>query len=166
MKFITLNPREHIVIPQSGNLFYQREQNLTQFVIVLLVKLSDMLHSSNFVRLFHHQSFTVYWILCWKHSFMFERIQIYYKEGVWFTQPKWLFADVIKPRMLVVFSERHKISYPPNLYWRWLDSFKGSRLYTTLCGEHKKEIWQWWSHLLQWQEILLLLHSTEDYVIV
>ena len=37
--------------------FYQREQNLTQFIKVLLVKLSDMLHSSNFVRLFHRQSF-------------------------------------------------------------------------------------------------------------
>ena len=40
--------------------FYQREQNLTQFVKVLLVKLSVMTHSSNFVRLFHRQSFTLY----------------------------------------------------------------------------------------------------------
>ena len=40
--------------------FYQREQNLTQFVKVLLVKLSDMLHLSNFIRLFHRQSFALY----------------------------------------------------------------------------------------------------------
>ena len=43
--------------------FYQREQNLTQFIKVLLVKLSDMLHLSNFVRLFHHQSFMLYSII-------------------------------------------------------------------------------------------------------
>ena len=43
--------------------FYQREQNLTQFVKVLLVKLSEMLHSSNFIRLFHRQSFTLYGII-------------------------------------------------------------------------------------------------------
>ena len=42
--------------------FYQREQNVTQFVKVLLVKLSDMLHTSNFVRLFHRQSFMLYGI--------------------------------------------------------------------------------------------------------
>ena len=40
--------------------FYQYEQNLTQFVKVLLIKLSDMLHSLNFLRLFHRQSFTLY----------------------------------------------------------------------------------------------------------
>ena len=44
----------------NNNNFYQREQNPTQFVEVLLVKLSDMLHSSNFVRPFHRQSFTLY----------------------------------------------------------------------------------------------------------
>ena len=40
--------------------FNQREQSLTQFVKVLPLKLSDMLHSSNFVRLFHCQSFVLY----------------------------------------------------------------------------------------------------------
>ena len=45
--------------------FYQREQNLTQFVKVLLVKLSEMLHSSNFVRLFHRKSFTLYGSRVW-----------------------------------------------------------------------------------------------------
>ena len=43
--------------------FYQSEENLAQFVKVLLVKLSNMLHSSNFVRLFHRQSFALYGIL-------------------------------------------------------------------------------------------------------
>ena len=47
--------------------FYQCEENVTQFVKVLIVKLSVMLHLSNFVRLFHHQSFTLYgmWPLQW-----------------------------------------------------------------------------------------------------
>ena len=46
--------------------FYQREQSLTQFVRVLLIKLSDMLHLSNFVRLLHRQSFALYGIIaCW-----------------------------------------------------------------------------------------------------
>ena len=40
--------------------FTSTSKNLTQFVKVLLVKLSDMLHSSNFVRLFHRQSFALY----------------------------------------------------------------------------------------------------------
>ena len=39
--------------------FTSASKNLTQFVKVLLVKLSDMLHSSNFLRLFHRQSFTL-----------------------------------------------------------------------------------------------------------
>ena len=42
--------------------YYQHEQNLAQFVEVLLVKLSDILHLSNFVRLFHRQSFALYGI--------------------------------------------------------------------------------------------------------
>ena len=50
-----------IVIPQY--FFYQHKQNLTQFVKVLLVKLSDMFHSSNFIRFFHRQSFTLYGML-------------------------------------------------------------------------------------------------------
>ena len=43
--------------------FTSASKNLTQFVQVLLVKLSDMLHSSNFVRLFHRQNFTLYSII-------------------------------------------------------------------------------------------------------
>ena len=39
--------------------FTSANKNLTQFIKVLLVKLSDMLHSSNFVRLFR-QSFMLY----------------------------------------------------------------------------------------------------------
>ena len=35
----------------------------TAIASVLLVKLCDMLYSSNFVRLFHRQSFTLYGIL-------------------------------------------------------------------------------------------------------
>ena len=40
--------------------FTTASKNLTQFVKVLLVKLSEMLHSSNFVRLFHRQRFSLY----------------------------------------------------------------------------------------------------------
>ena len=40
--------------------FTSASKNLTQFVKVLIIKLSDMLYSSNFVRLFHRQSFTLY----------------------------------------------------------------------------------------------------------
>ena len=40
--------------------FTSASKNVTQFVKVLLVKPSDMLHSSNFVRLFHRKSFTLY----------------------------------------------------------------------------------------------------------
>ena len=40
--------------------FTSTSKNLTQFVKILLVKLSEMLHSSNFVRLFHRQSFALY----------------------------------------------------------------------------------------------------------
>ena len=42
--------------------FTSASKNLTQFVKVLLVKLSEMLHSSNLVRLFHRQSFALYGI--------------------------------------------------------------------------------------------------------
>ena len=41
--------------------FYVNE-NQTQFVKDLLIKLSDMLDSSNFITLFHHQSFALYGI--------------------------------------------------------------------------------------------------------
>ena len=59
--------------------FYKREQSLTHLVKVLLVKLSDILHSSNFVRLFHRQSFELYgmgihnyhiWVTSAKQTFM------------------------------------------------------------------------------------------------
>ena len=40
--------------------FTSLSKNLTQFVKVLLIKFSDMLHSSNFIRFFHRQSFTLY----------------------------------------------------------------------------------------------------------
>ena len=40
--------------------FTSASKNLTQFVKVLLVKLSEMLHSSNFIRLFQCQSFALY----------------------------------------------------------------------------------------------------------
>ena len=45
--------------PRDNFAFYLNE-NQTQFVKVLLVKLSDMLDLSNFVRLFHRQSFALY----------------------------------------------------------------------------------------------------------
>ena len=57
-----LKSREHMHC-NSAIIFYQHKQNLTQFVKVLLVKLSDMFHSSNFIRLFHRQSFTLYGML-------------------------------------------------------------------------------------------------------
>ena len=40
--------------------FTGTNENLTQFIKVLLVKLSDMLDLSIFVRLFHRQSFVQY----------------------------------------------------------------------------------------------------------
>ena len=58
--------------------FYQREQNLTQFVKVLLVKLSEMLHSSNFVRLSTVKvlRYTVSKILCF-HSQVLQMDYLY-----------------------------------------------------------------------------------------
>ena len=41
-------------------IFSNANENVTQFIKVLLVKLSDMLDSSNFIRLFHRQSFALY----------------------------------------------------------------------------------------------------------
>ena len=41
-------------------IFSNANKNVTQFIKVLLVKLSDMLDSSNFARLFHCQSFALY----------------------------------------------------------------------------------------------------------
>ena len=43
-----------------NDLFYWRKQNLTQFIKILLVKLSEMLDLSSFLRLFHRQSFALY----------------------------------------------------------------------------------------------------------
>ena len=59
MKFTSSQPSRAYYNP-TIIYFTSASKNLTQFVKVLLVKLSDMLHSSNFVRLFHHQSFTLY----------------------------------------------------------------------------------------------------------
>ena len=42
--------------------FYRRKENQTEFVKVLLVKLSELLDSSNFITLFHCQSFALYGI--------------------------------------------------------------------------------------------------------
>ena len=58
-----VNLCKHIIIPQ----LFSTNKNLNQFVKVLLVKLSDMLHLSNFVRLFHRQSFTLYGITIMLH---------------------------------------------------------------------------------------------------
>ena len=44
----------------TKNNFTGVNKNLTQFIKVLLVKLSDKLDSSNFARLFHCQSFALY----------------------------------------------------------------------------------------------------------
>ena len=40
--------------------FFLSYEGYNQFVKVLLIKVSDMLDSSNFVRLFHRQSFALY----------------------------------------------------------------------------------------------------------
>ena len=59
MKFTSSQPLQAHHIP-TIIYFYQRERKPNSILKVLLVKLSDMLHSSNFVRLFHRQSFTLY----------------------------------------------------------------------------------------------------------
>ena len=56
------NPSEHVSYNPTIIYFTSASKNLTQFVKVLLVKLSEMLHSSNFVTLFHRQSFALYGI--------------------------------------------------------------------------------------------------------
>ena len=43
--------------------FYQREQKPNSIHQSFARQTPDMLHSSNFVRLFHHQSFTLYGIM-------------------------------------------------------------------------------------------------------
>ena len=71
MKFTNSQPLQAHYNPNS--LFTSANKNLTQFVKVLLVKLTDMLHSSNFVRLFHHQSFTLYgsvWVNAIMHIYI------------------------------------------------------------------------------------------------
>ena len=44
----------------STIIFTGANENLTQFVKVLLVKISEILDSSKFVRLFYRQSFALY----------------------------------------------------------------------------------------------------------
>ena len=45
---------------KSTTIFTGANENLTQFVKVLLVKVSEILDSSKFVKLFHRQSFALY----------------------------------------------------------------------------------------------------------
>ena len=59
MKFTSSQPSQAHYNP-TIIYFTSASKNLTQFVKVLLVKLAEMLHSSNFVRLFHRQSFVLY----------------------------------------------------------------------------------------------------------
>ena len=56
----SLDPCDQVNRCDSSTIIYFTGVNEypTQFVKVLLVKLSEMLDSSIFVRLFHHQSFT------------------------------------------------------------------------------------------------------------
>ena len=54
-----LNPRDQV---NRCNNFTGKNENLTQFIKVLLVKVSEILDSSKFVRLFHCQSFALYGI--------------------------------------------------------------------------------------------------------
>ena len=44
----------------STIIFTSANENLTQFVEVLLIKVSEVLDTSKFVKLFHHQSFALY----------------------------------------------------------------------------------------------------------
>ena len=44
----------------DNKMFTSANENLTQFIKVLLIKFSDMLDSSNYVSLFHRQSFVLY----------------------------------------------------------------------------------------------------------
>ena len=53
---------------------------VTQFVKVLLVKLSDMLDLSNFIKLFHRQSFALYGSSM--HYFVVLVIRLYIYNGV------------------------------------------------------------------------------------
>ena len=55
-------------------------ENLIQFVKVLLVKLSDMLDSSNFVRFFHCQSFALYPI--WQNFRVGKLLQLMYRIDI------------------------------------------------------------------------------------
>ena len=58
------NPHDQVNRDQRDNFtmiyFTSVNENLTQFVKVLFVKLTDMLDSSIFVRFFHRQSFALY----------------------------------------------------------------------------------------------------------
>ena len=65
MKFTSSQPSRALYNP-TIIYFTSASKNLTHFVKVLLVKLSDLLHSWNFVRLFHRQSFALYSKAEWK----------------------------------------------------------------------------------------------------
>ena len=56
-----LNPSNQVNRRYSSTvIFIGVNENLTQFVKVLLIKVSEILDSSKFVRLFHRQSFALY----------------------------------------------------------------------------------------------------------
>ena len=56
-----LSPHDQVnQYDNSTIIFTGVNENLTQFVKVLLVKVSEILDLSKFVRLFHHQSFVLY----------------------------------------------------------------------------------------------------------
>ena len=58
-----LNPRDQVNPRDNSTInFTGMNKNLTQFIKVLLVKVSEILDSSKFVRLFHRQSFALYGI--------------------------------------------------------------------------------------------------------
>ena len=56
-----LNPHNQVNRHDNSTIiFTSTNENLTQFVTVLLVKVSEILDLSKFVRLFHRQSFALY----------------------------------------------------------------------------------------------------------
>ena len=62
LRLLFLNGSRHQVNARdkSTTIFTRANENLTQFVKVLLVKVSEILDSSKFVKLFHRQSFALY----------------------------------------------------------------------------------------------------------
>ena len=58
-----LNPRDQVNPHDNSTIIFTgANENLTQFAKVLLVKVSEILNLSKFVRLFHRQSFALYGI--------------------------------------------------------------------------------------------------------